>query len=178
MKVWTDEVGINVAWDKPKQSKVMRPVRFVRVVNASLAGAMFCLAVLDLATGHILAFVIALVGVLANLGAVTFQTWLIRKRTRELRPRPDYSLIASMERPIWGEAFEHAGATATATSTGYAAGGHVRPRCGCVNCGGSASEHVEVIPLVVAEHAKPVGYIPLPEPLSHHPNQHGPEGER
>ena len=43
--------------------------------------------------------------VLCAAGSATVAVWQtkrIRKRTAELRPRPDYSRIACMEREVWG----------------------------------------------------------------------------
>jgi len=56
-------------------------------------------------------------GVVGLILTMAWQTRLIRRMDRQrliqLRPRPDYSAIAAMERDIYGEAFRHEGSIAS-----------------------------------------------------------------
>lgn len=107
MKVRTDEAGIKVTWNRDTELRtVVRQHARKRTLAAALV-AIFAY----IAFGHWLVYAVAAVALLLLLAALVF----VAREAREIRKHPplDYSLIASMERPIWGEAFEHAGAPAT-----------------------------------------------------------------
>lgn len=74
-----------------KQAKAMRPLRRVRLLNASLCVLMACMAILAIVTGSALALAIDLLSVFINAVAVTIQTYVIRKadsrRSRIGQPR-------------------------------------------------------------------------------------------
>jgi hypothetical protein len=107
MKVWTDEVGINVAWKQSGTTTAIRLMRITRVVLFVATLGAIWLAATTSSGPLVVVFSLAWL-VLAVAFAVMVVP--IAKARERLRPRPSYSLIASMERPIWGEAFEHAGA--------------------------------------------------------------------
>lgn len=56
---------------------------------------------------------ISAVCVVALAVAIWVQTKAIRRREYLDRPRPDYALIARMEREVYGEAFRHEGSIAS-----------------------------------------------------------------
>ena len=92
---------MKVAWKHPEPASPPRQLIAALIVVA----AWLPLAVLW--WGSLL---LVLVTPLMFLTAGTLMRRVSVTRTATKRPRPDYSLIASMERPIWGQAFDHAGA--------------------------------------------------------------------
>ena len=103
MKITTDEIGINVAWRrKPPASGLAWSFRAFTACCAVLA-AIFTWAAIT--TGWTLALGAGLMAVFAVLGARSE-----RDLREHRRPRPDYALIARMEREVYGEAFHHDGA--------------------------------------------------------------------
>lgn len=80
------------------------------------------------------------------LPLICMQTWLIARREELDRPRPDYSLIAAMEREVYGEAFKHEGAPARSIPPPHPfPSGAILPReavrCYCNYCRGCAGIH-------------------------------------
>jgi hypothetical protein len=110
-------------------------LRFMKVWRWVLVAILTCnvgIGTLNVIAGSPAAF-LSLVMVAALAATIAWQTKTIRQRVEQLRPRPDYSRIASMEREVWGEKFEHAGAPAplprvVATRRTYA----------CTKCGRAA----------------------------------------
>ena len=90
--------------------------------------------VYNMVIGSVFAFIpfVMVAGLAATL---VLNNKTIRLRTEQLRPRPDYSLIASMERPIWGQAFEHAGAPQIARMEREVWGETLEPFANCPKCG-------------------------------------------
>lgn len=92
--------------DPPSRIKVLK------IFRAALTIYLIGLIALDtadlIAFGRISAFIVAVP--VFMLAVITFQTFVIRRDRVLNRPRPDYPAIATMEREIWGEAFEHEGA--------------------------------------------------------------------
>jgi hypothetical protein len=89
------------------------PIRVVRRMLAVLLAANLAFVVLDGFTGRLIGLInVAAVICLALL--IRYQTTAIRRMDRQqlaqLRPHPDYSAIAAMERDIYGETFKHRGA--------------------------------------------------------------------
>ena len=113
MKVWTDDYGIRASWSKSPWRQFHR--RFILLISL---GALV-IANFDLAAGHWL--VTLTVAICAAAGITYFAV----TRPHLIR-RPDYSLIARMEREIYGEAFSHDGAPEVAASTRIA-----RSSCHC-----------------------------------------------
>lgn len=114
MKVWTGERGTSVATDKREPSPVPLFQRFMLRFNT-------CAAVLSWPAFGWLAltrdWTVIVVPLIMTTGVV-MQSLLSRKiygTSRPLRQVPDYSAIARMERDVWGQALEHAGAPAPAT---------------------------------------------------------------
>ena len=81
----------------------------VRVVNALAATCFLVGAALEFASHHLIAAVIMLVSVVLNGGLFVLNTKTAARRRMAARPRPDYALIASMEREVYGETFRHDG---------------------------------------------------------------------
>ena len=88
----------------------IRAMRAVRVLNVFAILINIGALLLNVMLGNWWVVILPVLCMTGPGTIVVWQTKRIRRRTAELRPRPDYSLIASMERPIWGQAFEHAGA--------------------------------------------------------------------
>lgn len=114
MKVWTGEADVNMAWNKKPKRNTTPGLQFLRAWRVfELAALLLNLAigVANAANGHL--YALLSFGIVAALaGLLMWQQGVIRKRMAQLNPppRPDYGRIASLERPIWGQAFEHAGA--------------------------------------------------------------------
>lgn len=74
-----------------KRAKTMRPLRRVRLLNASLCVLMACMAIFAIVTGSAVALAIDLLSVFINAVAVAIQTYVIRKadggRSRIGQPR-------------------------------------------------------------------------------------------
>lgn len=106
MKVWTDEAGINVQWDRPRATTAIRLMRITRVALFAASLAAIWLAATTSSDVLQALFVFAWV-----LLAVTFAVMVvpIAKARERLRPHPNYAAIASMEREVWGETFKHGG---------------------------------------------------------------------
>jgi hypothetical protein len=122
MKVWADEVGINVRRSQP--ARVSYPGRKVGITGRvfNVVAALYCtaLAVIDLLGGRMVLAAILLVLVVASVASFAVSTkGAARSRARAVeqsRPRPDYRLIAALERDIYGEAFHHDGAPSIASA--------------------------------------------------------------
>jgi hypothetical protein len=82
-----------------------------RIQKALLAFNILAL-ILNLAVGSVFA-IIPVLGIAALLWALHLNTLTVRNIKAANRPRPDYALIASLERGIYGRTFEHDGAPAT-----------------------------------------------------------------
>lgn len=91
--------------------KTLRRQMWARRYNVFAVAVNVAVLILNVAVGNWFAIWTAVL-LVALGGALVFQTRNIRNLRERLRPRPDYSRIASMERDVWGEAFEHAGAPA------------------------------------------------------------------
>jgi hypothetical protein len=89
--------------------RTIRGMKAARAFNVFAVLVNLYALVLNAALGNWIAVVPAVV-LLSLVVTITWQTRRIHRRADELRPRPDYSLIASMEQSVWGEAFEHEGA--------------------------------------------------------------------
>lgn len=95
--------------------------------------------VLDVLAGSIFA-VAPLVMIPALIACVVLTTRVIRRQRAAIRPRPDYAVIARMEREVWGRTFEHDGAPGMSLSQLHAemddlaerATARMRP---CIGCG-------------------------------------------
>jgi hypothetical protein len=83
--------------------------RWLRRVLAAILAWNLSMGIYNLTMGRLFCL-ISFACVLGLAGAMTYQTKVIRRVERASRPRPDYSLIAAMEREIYGETFGHDGA--------------------------------------------------------------------
>jgi len=103
----------------------MMPGR-VRIFN--LAAAVLCGigAVLWLITGHLARGLPLLLMMVLNLGCFAAITRAAARLRVASRPRPDYALIAAMEREVYGEAFRHDGAPEGIPGTADGASGVIR----------------------------------------------------
>jgi hypothetical protein len=90
----------------------IRAMKAVRALNVFAILLNIGALILNVMLGNWWIVILPVLCIPASSAIVVWQTKRIHARTAGSRPRPDYSLIASMERPIWGEAFEHAGAPA------------------------------------------------------------------
>lgn len=134
MKVWADEVGINLQWNS--RTPVTHPGRrsgiAVRVLNVVLVVLGALLIPVFLVQGERILALAWMFIVACNLFALALNTKTAALRKAQAiernRPRPDYRLIAELERDIYGEAFEHDGAPETRAMVS------VRPADLCRNC--------------------------------------------
>ena len=94
----------------------LRFLRAYRIVLLVLLAVNVAFGILNAVAGRHFALVSFAAAALLVAG-IAFQARTIRRRAEQLRPRPDYAAIARMEREIWGEAFEHAGAPQQGTGT-------------------------------------------------------------
>lgn len=92
-----------------QQRSGVRAMKAMRIFNGCILAYNAVWFGINVAAGRWIA-VISAMCVLAMAFMMVWQTVKIRQREEQLRPRPDYSAIARMERDVWGEAFEHAGA--------------------------------------------------------------------
>lgn len=87
------------------------PIRATRVFLAAVFLWNAFWAVHSITAGHVIGATISLALLPAVALTLVWQVrYIHRADARRLRPRPDYSLIASMERELYGETFEHEGA--------------------------------------------------------------------
>lgn len=110
MKVSTDEHGINLSWGKPER-RAGGANRGWRRIQVATALALLAIGALDMLARAWWAIPFLLLGI----GLMVFMaTWNTRKIhvLESVARKPDYSLIASMEREVYGEAFHHDGAPA------------------------------------------------------------------
>ena len=155
MKVWADEVGINLQWNSraPATYPGRRSGIAVRVLSVVLVVLGALLIPVFLVQGERILAIAWMFIVACNLLALALncKTAALRKaQAIELnRPRPDYRLIAEMERDIYGETFEHDWAPKVSGASGVVkvarrshsglcdVGYHVYSYSepGCLNCG-------------------------------------------
>jgi hypothetical protein len=111
VRLWTDEHGINVSWNRRTQKQpVSLLTQFLRCACLLTAAIALSAGSLNVAEGH---WPFAAAGILGALPALVYFTAM---RPRPIPRRPDYALIASMEREVYGEAFRHDGAPAAEVS--------------------------------------------------------------
>ena len=112
MKVYTDKGDINVQWNRHpvKRDSLLTARKAVRIflVLAIVLGV--GLFLWNLLAGNVAVAVVDAACVAGLTVMASIQTSLIHARAAQLRLRPDYAAIARMERDVWGEVFEHAGA--------------------------------------------------------------------
>ena len=136
VKVSTDEVGINVTWNRGTTLRVVKQFARKRTLAAAIV-AIF----LYIVFGHWLLDAIFGVILVAMLATLTYVA--IKAREPGKPSLLDYSLIARMEREVWGETFEHAGAprpaispvTSIADLLGPLPPGVSPHRAACLRCG-------------------------------------------
>lgn len=89
-----DELG------RQRARAALRPMRASRAINVCLvlSNAYWC--VVNAAAGQWIAILSAMCA-LALGYTIWWQTGKIRQRAMQMRPRPDYSAIARMERDVW-----------------------------------------------------------------------------
>ena len=87
-----------------------RALRGVRVFQVAALLLNAAILVLDLIAGRLILALVAVILIGGLAVAIRTQTRTIRRREELDRPRPDYSLIAAMEREVFGETFKHDGA--------------------------------------------------------------------
>ena len=85
--------------------------RWIRRVLAVVLVYNLGIGIYDFTMGHLFGL-ISFACVLGLAAVMTYQTKVIHRVERANRPRPDYSVIARMEREVYGETFEHEGAPA------------------------------------------------------------------
>lgn len=116
MKITTDDIGINVTWNRRPGYPLRRLSIATRCVLLLLALANLLSLASGMARGQL--YLLSLAGVALASAAFLALRWssarLCAITAERNRPRPDYRLIAAIELDVYGEAFHHDGAPSTA----------------------------------------------------------------
>jgi hypothetical protein len=84
-------------------------MRIMRAILVPIAACLAVMAVLDAIVAGLLAILPAVV-LVALVVTLRWETGVIRHLREVARPRPDYPVIAAMEREVYGQTFRHDGA--------------------------------------------------------------------
>jgi hypothetical protein len=133
---------------------------FARTAHAFAAACLLVAAFLFAASGRMGLALFDLTLAVVNAGCFLFHTRRAARQKIANRPRPDYALIAEMEREIYGETFTHDGAPRASGASGvvkaHCPAGHpyAITVCHCSECDKAARRERDVVFLAMMAGAK------------------------
>lgn len=111
MRIWADDVGVHLSWQPWTRRRKLASLAAIAAYAGAVA-VLFSGAGMLTRGATLVTWEVMLVLALFVAGAIALS---VTYHSRPPLPRrPDYALIASMEREVWGETFRHDGSPVAA----------------------------------------------------------------